>query len=110
VILSNFSKHPVLKVQGVFCNIEMPLYKMKNKLLKNQLMQDTIRVTTEIGTYYPELYKFLNETPLFLSTDNEDEVCSTDFEKYLSTIKHQLQNYIATHKNSSAPIKKSNSL
>jgi hypothetical protein len=83
---------------------------MKNKLLKNQLMQDTIRVTTEIGTNYPELYQFLGETPLFLSAGNDNEISGADFEKYLSTIKYQLQNYIATHKSISASIMKNNSL
>ena len=73
-------------------------------------MQDTIRVTTEIGTNYPELYQFLGETPLFLSAGNDNEVSRTDFEKYLSTIKHQLRNHIATHKSISTPIKKNSSL
>lgn len=83
---------------------------MKTELLKNQLIQDTIRVTTEMGANYPELYHFLDETPISIYVENNNEVCSSDFEKYLSTIKHQLRNHIATHRNSFAPTRKNTSL
>jgi len=83
---------------------------LKNELYKNQLMQDTIRVTEEIRAGYPELYIFLDETPLILYAANDNEIYSADFEKYLSTIKQQLQNHIATHKNIFKPARKSSSL
>ena len=70
---------------------------MENELSKNQLMQLIIGITTEIRDNHPELYQFLDETPLSLYAGNRNEVCRIDFEKYLSTIKVQLQNYIATH-------------
>ncbi|MGB3006096.1 MAG: hypothetical protein WBC06_06290 [Chitinophagaceae bacterium] len=70
---------------------------MKNELSINQLMQLIIGITTEIRDNHPELYQFLDETPLFLYAENSNEIYRTDFEKYLSTITLQLQNYITTH-------------
>jgi hypothetical protein len=70
---------------------------MNSVLSKNQLMQETIQLTTEMGTKYPELYKFLDETPLFFCNGRDNGICTTDFEEYLETLKDQILNHIETH-------------
>jgi hypothetical protein len=57
-------------------------------------MQQAIQLISEMGTNYPELYVFLDETPLFLSTISGDQIHISDFEKHLETLKAQLQGYI----------------
>jgi hypothetical protein len=65
----------------------------------NQLMQDIIQLTTEIETKYPELYKYLNETPLTLCENASERVHTTELELYLETLKSLLQHHIETHLN-----------
>ncbi|WP_298225020.1 hypothetical protein [Flavobacterium sp.] len=48
----------------------------------NGLMQDIIRLTTKIETDYPELYKYLNETPLGLTYTPKEKIST----KILSNI------------------------
>lgn len=63
----------------------------------NELMQDIIQLTTEIETKYPELYKYLMETPLTLSEATSNAIHTTELKKYLETLKSQLQHHIETH-------------
>jgi hypothetical protein len=67
----------------------------------NQLMQDIIQLTTLIETRYPELYKYLNETPLTLSEAASSKVHTTELKQYLETLKSQLQHHIETHQSKS---------
>ena len=46
-------------------------------------------VTTKIQKEFPEQYKVLSETPLFLF-DREKEINTADFEHYLESLKKQL--------------------
>ncbi|MCA6439291.1 MAG: hypothetical protein IM562_05900 [Chitinophagaceae bacterium] len=64
-------------------------------------MQQIILLTTKIETEYPELYRYLDETPLIISDGKEAQICLADLEKYLETLKGQLEHYIDTHKNQS---------
>nr|WP_294777922.1 hypothetical protein [uncultured Flavobacterium sp.] len=63
----------------------------------NQLMQDIIKLTANIETNYPELYKYLNETPLYLSETSSQKVHTTELKQYLETLKSQLLHHIETH-------------
>ncbi len=63
----------------------------------NQLMQEIIKLTTEIEINYPELYKYLDETPLFISNSPQRDISTVDLENYLNTLKEQLQDHIKTH-------------
>lgn len=65
----------------------------------NQLMQDIIQLTTEIETKYPELYKYLSETPISLSENGTKTVNTAELKLYLETLKSQLQHHIETHNN-----------
>lgn len=66
----------------------------------HHLMQEIITITTEIETNYPELYKYLGETPLNLGEASDKAINTNDVKQYLETLKSQLQHHIETHKNS----------
>lgn len=60
-------------------------------------MQEIIQLTTEIETKYPELYTFLNETPIEISESKKGVISTHDLREYLETLKSQLQHHIETH-------------
>jgi hypothetical protein len=66
------------------------------KTLSN-LMQEIIQLTTEIETKYPELYKFLGETPVDICDTPAKTICTEDLKDYLETLKSQLKHHIETH-------------
>jgi len=66
------------------------------KTLSN-LMQDIIQLTTEIETKYPELYRFLGETPVEICNTPAKTICTDDLKEYLETLRAQLQHHIETH-------------
>ncbi len=61
------------------------------------LMQEIIQLTTEIETKYPELYKFLGETPVDICDTPAKTICTEDLKDYLETLKSQLKHHIETH-------------
>ncbi|HKC68524.1 MAG TPA: hypothetical protein VKG26_09850 [Bacteroidia bacterium] len=63
----------------------------------NALMQNIIELTTVIETKYPELYKYLDETPLTIGKHPEKEINTADLKEYLQTLKTQLEDYIQAH-------------
>lgn len=67
----------------------------------NELMQEIILLTTKIETEYPELYRYLDETPLVICDTEEKAICLKDLKKYLETLKGQLEHHIETHTNQS---------
>ena len=64
----------------------------------HQLMEEIIQLSSEMQSNYPELYKNLNETPLFLGKSTEKEISTKDLESYLNTLKEQLKDFIESHK------------
>jgi len=64
----------------------------------NQLMQETILLTSKIEANYPELYRYLDETPLSLGNATSKEITTADLENYLNTLKEQLNEHIVTHR------------
>jgi hypothetical protein len=63
----------------------------------HELMEEVIAFTSEIETEYPELYKYLEETPLFQGPVSGSDVSATDLENYLNTLKRQVIDYLKTH-------------
>jgi hypothetical protein len=61
-------------------------------------MKEIIQLTTEIETKYPELYKYLNETPLSIAETQNKAINTQDLKEYLATLRSQLQHHIETHK------------
>ena len=70
---------------------------MNSIFSKDQLMQQAIQLTSEMEIKYPELYKFLDETPLFLSYRKDNKICSADFQEYVAILKEQMLNHVAMH-------------
>jgi hypothetical protein len=64
----------------------------------SQAMQEIIAITTEIETKYPELYNYLDETPIHICETREQTICTDDLKHYLETLKAQLLHHIETHK------------
>ena len=61
-------------------------------------MQEVIQLTTEIETNYPELYKYLNETPLSVGEAQNKTINTHDLKDYLATLREQLLHYLETHR------------
>lgn len=63
----------------------------------SQLMQEVISITSTIESDYPELYKYLDETPFKICETEKKEICVSDLKEYLQTLKEQLKDHIASH-------------
>ena len=57
-----------------------------------KLTADIMAVTARIQVEFPELYKLMSETPLFLSY-NKVEITAAELEEYLSEIQKQLTTF-----------------
>ena len=69
-----------------------------NRLLStSKIIQKTIQLTSKIKVRYPELYKFLDETPLLVSSINDTQIHRADFAKYFETLKAQMKFQDKTH-------------
>jgi hypothetical protein len=64
----------------------------------SKLMQEIIRITSDIETKYPELYRYLDETPLSLGGEAKKEITTKDLENYLNTLREQLHEHIDMHR------------
>ena len=64
----------------------------------NILMQNIIKLTAEIETKYPELYKNLEETPINIGNPTKKKITTSDLKNYLETLHRELEEYIKTHK------------
>jgi len=67
---------------------------MNSIFLNQQLMQEAIQLTSEMRIRYPELYKFLEETPLFLCYRKDNKICTTNFREYVATLKDQMAYHV----------------
>lgn len=62
-----------------------------------QLMREVLELTTEMETKYPELYKYLDETPFDIGASANKSISYDDVQNYLNTLKEQLKNHLKTH-------------
>lgn len=60
-----------------------------------QILADINKLTLEIEQDYPELYSFLDENPLTISTNQKMDV--EIFQDYLDTIQEQLEKHKESH-------------
>jgi hypothetical protein len=58
-----------------------------------ELTRQIIRLTGQIEENYPELYKYIEETPSVTRCEDK-EPCASDLERYLETLKNLLRHYI----------------
>ena len=58
-----------------------------------------IELTTLIETKYPELYKYLDENPITLDSENKEDISIKTMQDYLESLNQLLKHHIETHKN-----------
>lgn len=68
-----------------------------NGLSRKEIIQQTIALTAAMELNFPELYQFLDETPMVITGRLDENICTADFEKYLETLEDQVINHIKTH-------------
>ncbi|WP_458626090.1 hypothetical protein [Winogradskyella sp. PC D3.3] len=67
------------------------------KDLKNILTEIT-RLTLEIETNYPELYRDLNENPMTLPVTSHPHIDKKVMQQYLESLKDLIQRHLETYK------------
>lgn len=66
------------------------------KSLQN-ILQEITQLTTYIETYYPELYRYLDENPLTLPTKDKPHMDKQVLESYLKSLEQLLRHHLETH-------------
>ena len=59
---------------------------------------EIVKITTLIGTKYPELYTFLDENPFTMPSINHPNIDTKVMEDYLVSLNQLLKHHIETHK------------
>lgn len=62
----------------------------------SQISQLTLRIESE----YPDLYKYLDETPLEAPSSEQGEISTEEMIDYLESLQDLLKRYIETHQDS----------
>lgn len=62
-----------------------------------EISGDILLLTSEIETKYPDLYMYLDETPVSFNDNLAKEISISELENYLETLEMQLVNYFNTH-------------
>lgn len=62
-----------------------------------EINSDILLLTSEIDVKYPELYKYLDETPVAFNKSEDREITIIELENYLESLDTQLYNYFDTH-------------
>ncbi len=73
---------------------------MKSNSMKRlqSLTKEISEITLKIEQEYPELYRFLDENPVTISSFEHSELTINNFIDYLNTLKQLLNHYIEAHK------------
>lgn len=61
-----------------------------------ELQNDILLITNELETRYPELYKYLDETPIHYNGQKK-AITVQELQDHLETLKKQLCDYFETH-------------
>lgn len=64
-----------------------------------EIENEITALTFKIEAHYPELYKFLDENPITISTKGAAEINIKIMLDYLDSLKQILKHHIETHKN-----------
>lgn len=62
-----------------------------------KLLKDITRLTYNIETNYPELYRTLDENPMTISTGHYPHIDRKILEDYLESLKQLLRHHMETH-------------
>ena len=66
---------------------------------KQKIITEISQLTKNIETNYPEMYKFLDESPIIIPSKNHPNIDEYVLQEYLENLKQLLQHHIETHKN-----------
>lgn len=64
-----------------------------------KLLNEISRLTFDIETNYPELYRTLDENPMTIPTDKYPHIDKKTLQEYLESLKQLLRHHLETHKN-----------
>lgn len=62
------------------------------------LLKEISKITANIETNYPELYRSLDENPMTIATSNPPNVDKIAMQEYLESLKQLLAHHLDTHK------------
>ncbi len=63
-----------------------------------ELIRDITNLTTNIEINYPELYKFLGESPITIPSTSHPDINIAIMQDYLESLKQLLKHHLETHK------------
>jgi hypothetical protein len=64
---------------------------------KTELENSIISVTTKINQKFPELTKYINEMPVNISENNQEEINTKNLNEYHNSLVELLEKYSKTH-------------
>lgn len=64
----------------------------------NNLMGEITRITAEMETDHPELYRYLDEHPMTLPVMEDPEIDQEVLAEYLESLRQQLKHFKETHR------------
>ncbi|MFH4967184.1 hypothetical protein V8G61_03175 [Gaetbulibacter sp. M240] len=64
-----------------------------------RIEDDILNLTNTIGKDYPELYTYLDETPITTPSLKHPRISAEVLEDYLKTLKELLKHHMETHNN-----------
>ncbi|MDE3742567.1 hypothetical protein [Maribacter polysaccharolyticus] len=64
----------------------------------DNLLREIAKLTTKMETDYPELYRYLDETPITLPIELHPKIDKNELEGYLDSLQELLRNYLKSHK------------
>lgn len=67
---------------------------MKNT---QKIVAEISELTKTIETNYPEIYKFLDENPMTIPSENHPNIDENVLQEYLESLKQFLKHHIDTH-------------
>lgn len=62
-------------------------------------LEEITQLTNTIETNYPELYRFLDENPITIPSNDHPHIDQVTMQDYLESLKQLLKHHLETHKN-----------
>lgn len=63
----------------------------------NTLLNEITELTHTIESYYPELYRFLDENPMTIPDRSHPKIDASVLQEYLESLKKLLAHHVDTH-------------
>ncbi|WP_273565745.1 hypothetical protein [Maribacter halichondriae] len=64
-----------------------------------RILSEIVQLTSSMETNYPELYQFLDETPITIPSTAHPDLTELTLTEYLEDLKELLKHHLQTHKN-----------